>query len=142
MPIYTTDEMTVEEFADMVTGEAKPSPHSRRCWDDQRWIESHIAEVVKKHSGQWVIVYDGQVIGASPDLGIARREAAGRVADREVSIFFAADDRHVFKVRLAVSHLPARDDPSATVTRFGFSGLLDRAKVYFDVEAGEAWLEI
>lgn len=96
MPIYTTDEMTVEEFADMVTGGAEPAPHSQRFWDDQRWIEDHMAELVEKYAGQWVIVHDKQVIGANPDLGVAKREAAGRVADREVSIFFAADDRHVF----------------------------------------------
>ena len=64
MPIYTTDEMSIEEFTEMVRQHpVKVEPLPARFWEDERWLFEHIAELTEQYPDQWVVVYKKQVIG-------------------------------------------------------------------------------
>jgi hypothetical protein len=66
MPIYTTDEMSVEEFTEMVRQHpVKFEPLPARFWEDERWLFEHIAELTEQYPDQWVVVYKKQVIGVA-----------------------------------------------------------------------------
>jgi len=64
MPIYTTDEMSIEEFTEMVRQHpVKFEPLPARLWEDEHWLFEHMAELTEQHPDQWVVVYKEQVIG-------------------------------------------------------------------------------
>ena len=64
MPIYTTDDMSIEEFTEMVRRQpVEFEPLPARFWEDEHWLFEHIAELTEQYPDQWVVVYKKQVIG-------------------------------------------------------------------------------
>jgi len=64
MPIYTTGEMSVEEFTEMVRRHPlKFEPLPARFREDEHWLFDNVAELTEKYPDQWVVVYKKQVIG-------------------------------------------------------------------------------
>jgi len=58
MPIYTTDEMSIEKFTEMVRRHpVKLEPLPARFWEDERWLFEHMAELTEQYPDQWVVVY-------------------------------------------------------------------------------------
>ncbi len=82
MPIYTTDEMSIEEFTAMVRQhpvEFEPLP--ARFWEDERWLFEHTAELTRKYPEQWVVIYRKQVVTVGQSRGEARRAATEKLGD-------------------------------------------------------------
>ena len=96
MHMYTLDEISIEEFKQMLTRSGQPPERSKRFWEDQRWIIEHIAELVREYPDQWVMVYNKQVVAASPDLGVAKERAFNRVGDKEIASIFVEGKNYVF----------------------------------------------
>ena len=70
----------------------------RRFWDDEAWISEHMDELYPKYINQWVIVYDGEVIGAHRDLGVASDMAEAKIGDldkAEPVTFYIPEARRV-----------------------------------------------
>jgi hypothetical protein len=66
MSIYTTDEMSVEEFTEMMRRHPiKLEPLPARFGEDERWLFEHLAELTEEYPDQWVVVYKKQVIGVA-----------------------------------------------------------------------------
>jgi len=64
MAIYTTDEMSIEEFTEMVRQHpVKVEPLPVRFREDEHWLFEHMAELTEQYPDQWVVVYRKQVIG-------------------------------------------------------------------------------
>jgi len=64
MAIYTTDEMSVEEFTEMVRRHpVKLEPLPARFREDERWLFEHVAELTEQYPDQWIVIYKKQVIG-------------------------------------------------------------------------------
>jgi len=64
MPIYTTDEMSIEEFSEMVRRHpVKLEPLPARYREDERWLFEHAAELTERYPDQWVVIYNRQVVG-------------------------------------------------------------------------------
>jgi len=95
--VYTTDEMTVEEFEQkMLREKVEPLRHSQRFRDDQHWIVEHMAALLERYPGQWIAVYDGEVVAASRDLAVAEEEATREAGDDEIATFFVAAENYVY----------------------------------------------
>ncbi|MGQ9627313.1 MAG: DUF5678 domain-containing protein [Anaerolineae bacterium] len=90
-------EISIAEFKRQLAEEPLPTwqPSSRYA-ADQRWVDKHIAQLVKKYPDQWVAVYNQKVIAASPDLASVQEEA-NKIADREVTIFFVEGKVYVYQ---------------------------------------------
>jgi len=72
MPIYTTAEMSIQEFTEMVRRHpVKVEPLPARFWEDERWLFEHLADLARLHPEEWVAIYRKQVVAA----GRSRREA-------------------------------------------------------------------
>ena len=96
--IYTTDEMTIEEFEQTILRErVDPPHHSQRFWADQRWIVENMASLLAQYPGQWIAVYKGEVISASRDLAMAEKKSVKIVGDDEVATFFVAAENYVYE---------------------------------------------
>jgi hypothetical protein len=64
MPIYTTDEMSIEEFTEMVRQHpVRSEPLPARFREDERWLFEHVAELTEQYPDQWIAVYKKQVVG-------------------------------------------------------------------------------
>jgi hypothetical protein len=82
MPIYTTDEMSVEEFTEMVRRHpAKFEPLPERFWEDERWLFKHVAELTRQYPDKWVAIYQKGVVGVGRSRKEAREAAAKRLGD-------------------------------------------------------------
>jgi hypothetical protein len=93
MPIYTTDEMSIEEFTEMVRRHpVKLEPLLARFWEDDHWLFEHLAELTEQYPDQWVVVYKKQAIGvAGGRRGLTEaKEQAQHVVDdgRPLVTFF------------------------------------------------------
>jgi hypothetical protein len=98
--VYTTNEMTIKEFEQKVLREkVDPLHHSRRFWDDQRWIVENMASLLEHYSGQWIAVYDGKVVASSKDLAVVEEESTRKVGDTEIVTFFVARDTSKYDCR-------------------------------------------
>jgi hypothetical protein len=79
MTIYTTDEMSVEEFIEMVRQhpvEFEPLP--ARLWEDERWLFEHVAELAHLYPEKWVAIYRERVAA----VGQSRKEAWEAAAEK------------------------------------------------------------
>jgi hypothetical protein len=53
MAIYTTDEMSIEEFTEMMRQHpVKFEPLPARFWEDERWLFEHLAELTEEYPDQ------------------------------------------------------------------------------------------
>jgi len=97
MPIYTTDEMSVEEFTEMVRRHpVRLEPLPARFWEDERWLFEHVAELTEQYPDQWVVVYKKQVIGTGGGprgLAEAMEEARHIVGDGEPLVTFFLESK-------------------------------------------------
>ena len=95
--VYTTNEMTIKEFEQkMLREKVAPLRHSRRFWEDQRWIVENMASLLEHYSGQWIAVYGGEVVAASKDLAVTGKESIRKVGDTEIVTFFVAAENYVY----------------------------------------------
>lgn len=82
MPIYTTDEMSVEEFTEMVRRHpVKLEPLPARFWEDERWLFEHVAELTRQYPEQWVVIYREQVVAVGRSRREARQAAVEKLGD-------------------------------------------------------------
>jgi len=82
MPVYATDEMSVEEFTAMVRRHPiKFEPLPARFWEDERWLFEHAAELARQYPEQWVAVYREQVAAVGQSRGEARQVASEKLGD-------------------------------------------------------------
>jgi hypothetical protein len=82
MPIYTTDEMSVEEFTEMVRRHpVKLEPLPARFWEDERWLFEHVAELARQYPEQWVVIYRKQVAAVGRSRREARQAAMEKLGD-------------------------------------------------------------
>ncbi|MFQ5813109.1 MAG: hypothetical protein ACE5I2_07965 [Anaerolineae bacterium] len=82
MPIYTTDEMSIEKFTEMVRQhpvEFEPLP--ARFWEDERWLFEHVAELARLYPEKWVAIYREQVAAVGGSRREARQSAAEKLGD-------------------------------------------------------------
>jgi len=97
MPIYTTDEMSIEEFGEMVRRHpVKLEPLPARFWEDERWLFEHAAELTERYPDQWVVIYNRQVVGrGSGPRGLteALEKARRVVGDEEPLVTFFLESK-------------------------------------------------
>jgi hypothetical protein len=97
MPIYTTDEMSIEEFTEIVRRHpVKLEPLPARFWEDERWLFEHVAELTEQYPDQWVVVYKKQVIGTGGGrrgLTEAMERAGNIVSDGERLVTFLLESK-------------------------------------------------
>ncbi len=108
--ICTLDEISVDEYKELLARNPLPPwTPSERFACDQEWIEEHLAEFASGYPDQWLGVYNQQVIAASSNLGQVI-QAAKRIGDREVTIFFVEGRLYVYQGRAnhAVSYQDAK----------------------------------
>ena len=97
MPIYTTDEMSIEKFTEMVRQHpAKLEPLPTRFWEDEHWLFEHVAELTEQYPDQWVVVYKKQVAGIGgghKGLTEAIEQAQHIVSDGERLVTFFLESK-------------------------------------------------
>jgi hypothetical protein len=82
MAIYTTDEMSIEEFTEMVRQHpVKFEPLPARFWEDERWLFEHVAELAHLYPEKWVAVYREQVAAVGRSRREARQAAVEKLGD-------------------------------------------------------------
>jgi len=48
---------------------ARPPRLSRQHLRDRQWVSNHIQQLIEKHPNQWIMVYNGEVLAHSENLG-------------------------------------------------------------------------
>lgn len=98
MPIYTTDEMSIEEFTEMVRRHpVKLEPLPARFWEDERWLFDRAAELTGQYPDQWVAIYNQAVVGVGRSWSEANEAARARVGEvGPLVIFFLESKPYVY----------------------------------------------
>ncbi len=71
------------------TGIKRPSPGPQTYWEDIKWANEHLGEIVREYPDQWVAIADQKVAASGETVGEAERivqEISGR---DEFPIYFA-----------------------------------------------------
>ena len=93
MPVYTTDNMTIDEFKKHFVGKGGFRPPPTRFWEDERWMFEHMDELMQRYLGQWIVVYNRQVVAASKSRRQAKEQAAQVVPAGEPTLVFFLEDK-------------------------------------------------
>jgi len=97
MPIYTTDEISVEEFTRQFAGDRKPRTMSQRQREDSRWVIDHLSELAQLYPDQWIAMHEKRVVGAAPGVGEALEQAHHKVGEgKELVTIFVEGKVYVF----------------------------------------------
>ena len=82
MPRYATDEMSIEEFTEMVRQQpVKFKPLPARFWEDERWLFEHVAELARQYPEQWVAIYNKKIVATGRSRKEARQAATKKLGD-------------------------------------------------------------
>ena len=93
MAVYTIDHMTVEEFREHFADKGGFCPPPERFWEDEQWMFEHMDELMQRYLGQWIVVYNQQVVAASKSRRQAKEQAAQVVPSSEPTLVFFLEDR-------------------------------------------------
>ncbi len=66
-------------------------------WQDYRWANEHMSELVRDYPNQWVGVADKQVVAVGSDVKSVEREVKEKLHQEEFPILFVERGIHVYK---------------------------------------------
>ncbi|MGA9348588.1 MAG: DUF5678 domain-containing protein [Anaerolineae bacterium] len=103
MPIYTTDEVSIEEFTEMVRRHpVRLEPLPARFWEDERWLFEHVTELARQYPEQWVAIYRKRVVGVGRSRREVRQAAAEKLGDVGPLIVYRLESKpYVYATRPA-----------------------------------------
>ena len=66
-------------------------------WEDYRWANAHMSELVRDYPNQWVGVAGKQVVAAGSDVKSVELEVKRKLHQEEFPILFVERGVHVYK---------------------------------------------
>lgn len=75
-------------------------PTPKEYWEDERWADEHINEIVKDHPNQWVAVVNKKVVAAAKTIAEVIRIAEEKTGAKNFPILFVEEGIHVYQNHL------------------------------------------
>lgn len=70
---------------------------SKGYWNDYRWANKNMSELVKKYANKWIAIVNKKVIAFGPDVETVELKAKNKVKQKEFPILFVERGIHVYK---------------------------------------------
>jgi hypothetical protein len=74
-----------------------PSPGPKEFWEDNKWANDNITEIVKQHPDQWVAVVGKKVVAAGKDPAEVERITVEKTGHKEFVMFFVEKGVYVYQ---------------------------------------------